>query len=57
MWVEVRDSKETWNRLLRTYLSPKPPRRNRRDGQIEPVAPDKPKPLIGGAAAPLEFDD
>jgi hypothetical protein len=37
MWVEVRDSKETWNRLLRTYLSP--------------------KPLIGGAAAALEFDD
>ena len=36
----------------------KPPRRKGGgDLECEPVAPDKPRPLEGGAAAALEFDE
>ncbi|HEV2816212.1 MAG TPA: hypothetical protein VGW40_03180 [Allosphingosinicella sp.] len=39
---------------------PGPNRRRRRRGnepEREPVEPDNPRPLAGGAAAPLEYDD
>jgi hypothetical protein len=37
----------------------KPPARKRRgdEGETVPAEPDKPRPLSGGAAAELEFDD
>jgi hypothetical protein len=46
---------------LSIYLSQpprKPPRRRKGgEGEREPVAPDQPRPLAGGAAAALEYDD
>jgi hypothetical protein len=57
MWINVRDSKKTWERLLSVHLKPK---RRRPDGgasAAEPVEPNSPRPLSGGAAAPLEFDE
>lgn len=50
-------------RLGGVYLSvyrDRPGKRPRRKGgepEREPVEPANPKPLAGGAAAPLEFDD
>jgi hypothetical protein len=35
----------------------KPPRRKGNEPEREPVEPDKPRPLSGGAAAELEFGD
>jgi hypothetical protein len=43
--------------MLRTYLTPKRPRRGGHQNLAEPVEPNSPKPLSGGAAAALEFDD
>jgi hypothetical protein len=57
MWIKVRDSKETWDRLLRYHIRPKRRRGDGRHGLPEPVEPNSPKPLSGGAAAALEFDD
>ena len=57
MWIEVRDSKKTWQRLLSFYLKPKRPRGNGGTNVAEPVEPNSPKPLSGGAAAALEFDE
>lgn len=55
MWVEVRDTKDTWKRLLRVHLSPR--KRPRRHGESESsvLPPFPPKPLSGGAAAELDF--
>jgi len=56
MSLRIRDSKESWNRILRSVGKRKPPK----DGGIglsEPVKPNRPRPLSGGAAAALEFDD
>ena len=53
----LRDSRHSWEQMLRTYLGRK---RRRPDGGTPialPVKPDRPQPLSGGAAAPLEFDD
>ena len=52
-----RDSKKSWERLLRRYLGPKRPRRRPGSGLTEPVGPNSPKDLSGGAAAALEYDD
>jgi hypothetical protein len=58
MVLRVRDSKESWQRLLTAYLKPKRRRRGPGHGLAEPVEPpNSPKPLSGGAAAALEFDD
>ena len=55
--MRLRDSRKSWERLLRTYLKPRRRRGNGRHGLPEPVEPNSPKPLSGGAAAALEFDD
>jgi len=58
MVLRVRDSKESWERLLKTYLKPKGRRRGPGNGLAEPAEPpNSPNPLLGGAAAALEFDD
>jgi hypothetical protein len=57
MWIEVRDSKQTWERLLSVYLKPKRRRPDGRASTAEPVEPSSPKPLSGGASAALEFDE
>ena len=56
MPIKPRDSKHSWNRILRMYLRP---RRSRRgfDGLSEPVEPDYPKDMSGGAAAAIEIDN
>ena len=46
-------------RILRSRRGP-PPKRPRRKGgepEREPVEPPNPRPLSGGAAAELEYDD
>jgi len=56
VYRRIRDSKESWHRILRLVGKRKPPK----DGGVEPsepVQPNRPKPLSGGAAAALEFDD
>jgi len=57
MPMRTSDTKESWERLLRMYLRPKRPRRRPRGGLPEPVEPNSPKNLSGGAAAALEYDD
>jgi len=57
MWMKVTDSKRSWQRLLRYYLTPKPERPRGGLDAADPVEPPSPKPLSGGAAAALEFDD
>jgi hypothetical protein len=57
MPIKVRDSRESWERLLRFYLTPKRPPRRPRRGLPMPVEPNRPTLLSGGAAAPLEFDE
>lgn len=58
------DPPHTGKANLRVSFSapyPRPPakRRRRKGGEPErePVEPDNPRPLSGGAAAPLEFGD
>ena len=55
--MRPRDTKESWERLLRMYLRPKRRRRPPKGGLPEPVEPNSPKNLSGGAAAALEFDE
>jgi hypothetical protein len=57
MEIRPRDSKATWQRILRKYLRPSRPGKSPGSGVPEPVEPDSPKHLSGGAAAALEFDD
>ena len=53
----------TYLNLMRNlrWLGPKkrkrPPRKGGGEPEREPVEPDKPRPLQGGAAAELQFDD
>ena len=53
----------TYLNLMRKmrWLGPKkrkrPPRKGGDELEREPVEPDKPRPLEGGAAAALEFDE
>jgi hypothetical protein len=54
--MKLRDTKESWHRMLRFYLRPKPRPGGGRHGLPEPVEPSSPKPLSGGSAAALEFD-
>jgi hypothetical protein len=55
--LRVRDTKASWERLLRFYLTPRRPPRRGPESEAEPVEPYSPKPLSGGAAATLEFDE
>jgi hypothetical protein len=57
MPIRPRDSRHTWERILRAYIKPRRPRRNPGEDALEPVEPKSPKPLSGGAAAALEFDE
>jgi hypothetical protein len=54
-----REAREFWRRLPWPRLErrkPPPPRKGG-EPEREPVEPHNPKPLSGGAAAELEFDD
>jgi ribonuclease BN (tRNA processing enzyme) len=55
MWVNVRDSKETWKRMLKVHLTPKRKPPEDGEGLGVPDTPNNPRPLSGCAAADLDF--
>jgi hypothetical protein len=56
MYRRIRDSKESWDRILRSRgMRKRPP-----GGGValpEPVEPKPRRPFSGGAEAPLQFDE